>query len=165
MALYARTVKAMSHIGLADGRVSNLEQTKRNLAATLPMNQQSMEPDKSSQTILVVDDDYDIRKSVKALLEIEGYAVLVADDAEAAIKLYDQAKITLLLSDVVMPKISGPELADQLLRREPQLRILFMSGTGGVSRGYGCLAKPFTRAELISRVGQTLKSRAAAQVA
>jgi hypothetical protein len=124
-----------------------------------------MEPGESSPTILVVDDNCDIRGTVKALLEIEGYAVLIADDADTAMKLYDQAKVALLLTDVVMPKMSGLELADQLLRREPQLRILFMSGSEDVSRGFGCLAKPFTRAELIGRVGQVLESRPTTQVA
>jgi CheY-like chemotaxis protein len=124
-----------------------------------------MDPSKSSQTILVVDDDHDIRRVVKALLEFEGYTVLIADDAEKAIKLYDQARVALLLTDVVMPSISGLELADQLLRREPRLRILFMSGSENVSRGFGCVAKPFTRAELIGRVGQVLESRPTTQPA
>ena len=123
-----------------------------------------MEPGNSRPTILVVDDNCDIRRTVKALLELEGYAVLIADDAETAIKLYDQATVALLLTDVVMPRMSGLELADQLLQREPRLRILFMSGSENVSRGFGCMAKPFTRAELIGRVGQVLESRPTTQV-
>jgi DNA-binding NtrC family response regulator len=127
--------------------------------------QLTMDPSKSSQTILVVDDDHNIRKVVKALLELEGYTVLIADDAETAIKLYDEATVALLLTDVVMPSINGLDLADQLLRREPRLRILFMSGSENVSRGFGCVAKPFTRAELIGRVGQVLESRPTTQPA
>jgi DNA-binding NtrC family response regulator len=127
--------------------------------------QLTMDPSKSSQTILVVDDDHNIRRVVKALLELEGYTVLIADDAETAIKLYDEATVALLLTDVVMPSINGLELADQLLRREPRLRILFMSGSENVSRGFGCVAKPFTRAELIGKVGQVLESRPTTQPA
>jgi two-component system cell cycle sensor histidine kinase/response regulator CckA len=126
-----------------------------------------MEPDKSSQTILVVDDDCSIRTFVKLFLEIEGYAVLIAHDAETAMKLYTehQSTVALLLTDVVMPNISGLELADQLLRREPQLRILFMSGSEDASRGFGCVAKPFTGTGLVRRVGEVLESLPTTQVA
>jgi len=96
-----------------------------------------------SPTILVVDDDCAIRTLVKTLLEVEGYAVLIADDGETAMKLYDQSTVAMLLTDVVMPNMNGLELADRLLRREPQLRVLFMSGSGDASRGFGCVAKPF----------------------
>ena len=131
------------------------------------MSELPMEPDKSSQTILVVDDDCAIRRLVSIFLEIEGYAVLIAENAEAAMKLYreHQSNVALLLTDVVMPKMNGLELADQLLRREPQLPILFMSGSQDASRGFGCVAKPFTMAGLIRRVGEVLGSRSPAQVA
>jgi two-component system NtrC family sensor kinase len=124
-----------------------------------------MEPDRSSQTILVVDDDSAILKLVKLLLEIEGYPVLMADGAETAMKLFDQSSVALLLTDVVMPHTNGLELADRLLQREPQLRILFMSGSEDASRGFGCVAKPFTGAKLIRRVGEVLESLPATQVA
>jgi two-component system cell cycle sensor histidine kinase/response regulator CckA len=117
-----------------------------------------MEPSKLNQMILVVDDDYAVRKLVKIVLETEGYDVLTADGAETAMKLYDQFPVALLLTDVVMPNIDGPELADQLLQREPQLRVLFMSGSEGASRGFGCVAKPFTGAGLVRRVGEVLGS-------
>jgi CheY-like chemotaxis protein len=109
---------------------------------------------------LVVDDDCAIRTLVKTFLETEGYAVLIADDGETAMRLYTehQATVALLLTDVVMPNMNGLELADQLLRWEPQLRILFMSGSEDASRGFGCVAKPFTGAGLIRRVGQVLGS-------
>ena len=131
------------------------------------MSQLPMEPGKSSQTILVVDDDCAIRTLVRVFLENEGYAVLIADNAETAMKLYTehQSTVALLLTDVVMPNINGLELADQLLRREPQLRILFMSGSEDVSRGFGCVAKPFTGTGLIRRVGEVLESLSPAQVA
>ena len=123
-----------------------------------PLTQPCVEPVKPSRTILVVDDDCAIRMLVKALLETEGYAVLIAADAETALKLFDSSTVALLLTDVVMPDMNGPELADQLLRREPQLPILFMSGSEDASRGFGCVAKPFTGAGLIRRVGEVLQS-------
>lgn len=122
-----------------------------------------MEPSKLNQTILVVDDDYAIRKLVKIALETEGYDVLTADGAEAAMKLFEQSLVSLLLTDVVMPNTNGPELADRLLQREPQLRVLFMSGSDDASRGFGCLAKPFTGAGLIRRVSEVLESSQPAQ--
>ena len=120
-----------------------------------------MEPDKSSssQTILVVDDDYAVRKLVKIVLETEGYDVVTADGAETAMTLYAQSTVALLLTDVVMPDMNGLELADRLLRWEPQLRILFMSGSEDVSRGFGCVAKPFTGAGLIRRISEVLESQ------
>lgn len=126
-----------------------------------------MEPDKSSQTILVVDDDSAIRKLVRVFLEIEGYAVLIAEDAETAMRLYaeHQSSVALLLTDVVMPNMNGLELADHLLRREPQLRILFMSGSEDASRGFGCVAKPFTGTGLVRRVGEVLQSLPATRAA
>jgi len=114
---------------------------------------------------LVVDDDCAIRTLVKTLLEIEGYAVLIADDGKTAMKLYDQSTVALLLTDVVMPHMNGLELADQLLQREPELRILFMSGTEDANRGFGCVAKPFTAAGLLRRVSEVLESLPAVQVA
>jgi two-component system, cell cycle sensor histidine kinase and response regulator CckA len=123
-----------------------------------------MERGKPGQTILVVDDDSAIRTLVKTLLEIEGYAVLMADSAEGALQLYAQSTVALLLTDVVMPGMNGLELADRLLRREPQLRILFMSGSEDASRGFGCVAKPFTGARLIRRVSEVLETQPTTQV-
>jgi len=140
--------------------VSNIEQIAADLAANFRSRQwlPPMELEKLSQTILVVDDDYAIRKLVKILLESEGYNVLTADGAASAMELYDQSPVALLLTDVVMPNINGLELADLLLQREPQLRVLFMSGSEGASRGYGCVAKPFTGTGLIRKVGEVLES-------
>jgi len=140
--------------------VSNIEQIAADLDANFSSRQRlpPMEPEKLGQTVLVVDDDWAIRKFVKMLLESEGYDLLTADGAASAMELYDHSPVALLLTDVVMPNIDGPKLADLLLQREPQLRVLFMSGSENVSRGYGCVAKPFTGTRLIRRIGQVLES-------
>jgi len=116
--------------------------------------------DKQSQTILVVDDEHAIRGLVKIMLESEGYTVLTAGDAETAIKIYEghQSAVALLLTDIVMPNMSGVQLADRVLQIEPRMRILFMSASAGARPGDAYLAKPFALAELISRVGETLRS-------
>ena len=125
-----------------------------------------MELGKANGTILVVDDDCNVRTLVKVLLEMEGYTVLIAGDAETAIKVHEEYRsvVALLLTDVVMPKINGLELADRLLQREPHLRVLFMSGSEDASRGFGCVAKPFTGDKLIGRVGEVLESPPSTQV-
>ena len=111
------------------------------------------------QIVLVVDDEPAICVLVKTLLEIEGYAVLIASDAETAAKVYEQhsARIALLLTDLRMPGVGGLELADRILRWEPGVRVLFMSGSDSATRGFGCIAKPFTRAQLVGKVGEALQ--------
>jgi CheY-like chemotaxis protein len=119
-----------------------------------------MELSKQSQTILVVDDHCAISKLVRLFLELEGYTVLTADNVESAMNVYreHQAAVALLLTDVEMPNGSGLDLADRILQLEPGLRILFMSALDGARRGFGCVAKPFTQAQLIGRVGEALAS-------
>jgi two-component system cell cycle sensor histidine kinase/response regulator CckA len=118
------------------------------------------------ETILVVDDEPSICRLVKTLLEREGYAIFIAGDAETACKIYEEhsAEVSLLLTDMRMPGTDGVELADRILRCTPQMRVLFMSGSDAASRGFGCLAKPFTRAQLISRVNQALGGRPPSKV-
>ncbi|HXI42665.1 MAG TPA: response regulator [Bryobacteraceae bacterium] len=110
---------------------------------------------------LVVDDDCNVRMLLKALLESEGYTVLVAADGDTAMEVYEeyQSAVALLSTDVIMRSIYGPEMADRLLEREPHPRVLFMSCSEDASHGFGCVAKPFTRAGLIDRVGEVLESR------
>jgi CheY-like chemotaxis protein len=115
-------------------------------------------PAQQHETILVVDDEPAICSLVKTLLELEGYAVLIADGADTATKIYEEhsAEIALLLTDLSMPDINGLELADRILGCKPQMRVLFMSGSDAATRGFGCIPKPFSRAQLISRVGEAL---------
>lgn len=115
-----------------------------------------------NHTILVVDDEPAIRRLVKKQLEIAGYSVLLADDGVCALNLFEEhrATVRLLLTDVVMPKMDGLVLADQVLRREPEARIFFMSGSSlNASRGFGCVKKPFKIAELIGKINEVLNWR------
>jgi CheY-like chemotaxis protein len=114
-----------------------------------------------NETILVVDDNLAVRALVKFFLEGAGYNTLIAGDAENAITLYKtkpQPGIALLLTDVEMPDRSGLELADDILRLEPKLPVLLMSGSENPNRGFNYLGKPFTRAELIHSVDHVLAS-------
>jgi len=110
-------------------------------------------------TILVVDDNIDILRFAKRLLEIDGYTVITATDGGEGLCSYEehQANIVLLLTDVVMPKINGFELADRVLRMDSRKPVLLMSGNDGCNyRDLQCLPKPFGAAELIEMVSRVL---------
>jgi two-component system cell cycle sensor histidine kinase/response regulator CckA len=118
------------------------------------------------KTILVVDDEPEIRKLVAAMLTRTGYRVLSADTGENAIRLFKTNPDTdLLLSDVVAPGMSGPMIADQIAALKPNIKVLFMSGYDGtqvvqryvVEKGYSLLIKPFTMEQLGNKVRAVLE--------
>ena len=124
------------------------------------------------KTILVVDDEAEVRKLVGAMVSRQGYNVLTADSGDHAITVLKNQKnpIDLLLTDVVAPGMSGPMLADKLVELQPGLRVLFMSGYDNtqvvqryvVEKGYALLHKPFTVEQLGRKVAELLKQEPAA---
>jgi CheY-like chemotaxis protein len=113
-------------------------------------------------TILLVDDDYDIRTVLRLVLEHAGYSVLVAADGEEALDAFKQHQdcVALLLTDVAMPRMNGVDLADHILKFDSHVPVVFMSGSMmNADRGFGCIAKPFKPAELIGRVRNVLEER------
>lgn len=110
--------------------------------------------DPAKKTILVVDDEPEVRKLVSAMVSQFGYRVLTADSGEHAITLYrnHKAPIDLLITDVVAPGMSGPMLADKLTELQPDLKVLYISGYDNthvvqkyvVEKGHALLTKPFT---------------------
>ena len=116
-----------------------------------------------SETILVVEDDPAVSRMTAKILSGGGYTVLTASNGEEAVRLagrYD-APIHLLLSDVVMPQMGGPELAERLGTERPGTRILMMSGydddnLARAGNTHAMLSKPFLPHELLSRVRQLL---------
>ncbi len=121
---------------------------------------------KGNETILLVEDETSLRKLSRHLLEICGYKVLEAESGADAIRISDDTSshIDLLLTDVVMPGMSGRNVADELLKKRPGMRVLFMSGYTGQTVGqHGVLAegslflqKPFTRDTLATKIRQAL---------
>jgi two-component system cell cycle sensor histidine kinase/response regulator CckA len=112
-------------------------------------------------TVLVVDDNVDIRRLAKRFLESGGYTVVTAADGEEGLLFYekDRSRIALLLTDVAMPKINGFELADRVLGMDAGLPVLLMSGdTACEYRNLECLAKPFAPAKLIEMVSRVLSA-------
>lgn len=83
-----------------------------------------------TETILLAEDEAHLREACKATLENAGYKVIVAKDAQEALQLFElhQGKIDLLLTDVIMPAVTGPELARQLIEKKSDLKVIYMSG-------------------------------------
>jgi len=117
------------------------------------------------KTILVVDDDPAILGLVRRLLERGDYHVLAAHDGESALRVFEGAdRIDLMLLDVAMPDISGPDLAEKILASDANLKVLFMSaGTDSeqvrlkvFDLAFGFLAKPFTSEHLLQSVRDAL---------
>jgi two-component system cell cycle sensor histidine kinase/response regulator CckA len=112
------------------------------------------------QTILVVDDEEDIRTVVRQMLAGAGYLVLDAEDPNQALRLAGQQPVDLLLTDVVMPLMRGTELAQRLLAVAPSAKVLLMSAykvAEITASGYPFLAKPFTPEILLERVRELLR--------
>ena len=96
--------------------------------------------------ILVADDETPVRELVRHILETAGYAVLTAADGEQALQVSRtfSSTIHLLLSDVLMPKLGGMALREQILRERPGMKVLLLSGTvEEPPEGVEFLRKPF----------------------
>jgi PAS domain S-box-containing protein len=117
---------------------------------------------RGAETVLLVEDNELVRTSTARLLERQGYTVLAAADAAAALAIAaeSETRIDVMIADVVLPAMSGPDLAVELLRRRPGTPVLFVSGyadeaieqrTRGAAGG-DLLRKPFTAAELAERL-------------
>jgi response regulator RpfG family c-di-GMP phosphodiesterase len=123
---------------------------------------------RGTETILLVEDQDAVRELARTVLESQGYAVVEAISGEQAEKLANgrPGKINLLLTDVVMPGMSGRELAQRLSTGSPEMRVLFMSGytdnviaQGGVlEAGMSFLQKPFSPRALTAKVREVLDS-------
>lgn len=126
-----------------------------------------MSEEAAKKTVLVVDDEPEIRKLVSAMVAKFGYAVLTADSGEHAMTLYKNYKghLELLITDVVQPGMSGPMLADKLTELQPDLKVLYISGYDNthvvqhyvVERGHALLPKPFTTEEIQAKMQELLK--------
>jgi two-component system cell cycle sensor histidine kinase/response regulator CckA len=140
----------------------------------LPARPPVVWPAGGGETILLVEDEAGVRELAREVLEEAGYPVVEASDPEQALRIAEQhdGPIHLLLTDVVMPRIDGPELARRLLAARPRLKVLFMSGyTDGavaeqrlLERGTAFLQKPFTPDALARKVRQVLDALPAGDV-
>ncbi|MEW6277155.1 MAG: response regulator [Candidatus Eremiobacterota bacterium] len=112
------------------------------------------------ETILLVDDDDLVRRVTRVSLSRAGYTVMEARDGAEALRLCRQHDRTvhLLLADVVLPSLSGPELAERLLADRPGMKVAYMSGYAETACDAPVLEKPFTPGSLLRRVRRLLDS-------
>jgi len=136
-----------------------------------PVRAPIVEGARGTETVLVVEDDDLVRRFVRRALEDSGFTVLVAVDGQDAIERIESASepVDLVLTDVVMPRVTGPELADRVALVAPGTPVLFMSGymdepflaTDTRLHSENLLQKPFSAAELRSRVRLALDGQRA----
>ena len=120
----------------------------------------------NTETILLVEDDEVVRKLVSEVLDNEGYRLLEAANGVAALSICAQyeERIHLLLTDVIMPEMSGRELANRLAAVRPEVKVLYMSGYtddvivhhGVLDEGTEFIQKPFTPDVLARKIREVL---------
>ncbi len=122
-----------------------------------------------NETVLLTEDEPDLRELARIFLEGYGYKVLEASSAEQALEMADifTEKIDLLLTDVIMPGMSGRQLAESILTKRPNIRVVYMTGYTDdmvvqhkvLEPGVNLLQKPFGRSDLALKVRSTLDGK------
>ena len=130
---------------------------------------QAPEPENGNATILLVEDQEMVREMTRAVLDQEGYRVLVATDGREAVRVSQDfaAAIDLVITDMVMPGLSGRETAEQLRATRPGTRVIFVSGytadvlgePDALGPGTRFLQKPFRPDQLTAAVRDALRER------
>ena len=130
---------------------------------------ETVSPKRQGMTILLVEDDEIMRSLTRQLLQEHGYTVVDANDGKSALEWVQSHPdpIDLLLTDVVMRRMSGPELVQNLNASHPTLKVVYMSGYTGeliaerevLNRGVTLLEKPFTRTALLNTIHAALDSK------
>jgi two-component system cell cycle sensor histidine kinase/response regulator CckA len=121
-----------------------------------------MDREHQARIILMVEDDEHLRQMNAAVLERAGFVVLQAGDSNEAAEIWekDQDRIEVLFADILVPGLSGPEIAREFLKEKPELKVVFMTGsdrsvvteTAKLVKGARFLQKPFGPRVLIESV-------------
>ncbi len=129
---------------------------------------ETVAPKRPGSLILLVEDNEDMRRLTREILEEHDHTVIEAPDGKSALEQVHTHpnSIDLLLTDVVMRGLSGPELAAQLNQSHPTLKVIYMSGYTGelisqqemLKPGFTLLEKPFTRSALLNTIHQVLSA-------
>jgi PAS domain S-box-containing protein len=124
---------------------------------------------RGSETVLVVEDEQEVRKLAVRVLKMQGYKVLEASQGDDALRLCEEHNrpIQLMVTDVVMPGMDGRELTNRLMLLHPEIRVLYMSGYtdniivhhGILERGINYIQKPFTVGALAGKVREVLDNK------
>ena len=122
-----------------------------------------------SETVLIVEDDDGLRKLSQKILQQRGYRVLAAENGEDAMRISKEHEgpIDLMITDVVMPKMNGREVAERLQPLHPQMKVIYMSGYtdnaiahhGVLAPGLNFLEKPFSPGVLARKVREVLDKK------
>lgn len=119
-----------------------------------------MSTEAGKAVILLVEDEPAVKGLFSQALQKEGYTVHEARNGVEALEVEkDIARLDLLVTDVVMPHMKGPELARQLRAKQPDLKVIFVSGyvaPGDLGEHQALLQKPFVRQQLIDKVKEVL---------
>ena len=117
---------------------------------------------RGDETILVVEDNHEVRKVTGRILRMQGYRVLEASNGGDSFSISKQHEgpIHLMITDVVMPEMNGPQLAKHLISQHPEMKVLYMSGyvknfishQGILGKEMNYIQKPFTVDELVKKV-------------
>jgi len=127
---------------------------------------EALPPRRDGFTVLIAEDDPVMRKVTRKMLEEHGFNVLEATDGEAALNVIaaSHIRIDLMLSDVVMKGMNGPELVLRLMESHPEMKVVYMSGYTGelvphqsLHAGIPLLEKPFSRASLLKMIDEALR--------
>ena len=136
------------------------------LPASTDRRSETIERGGRGEVLLLVEDEQAVRETTSRVLHAAGYRVLEAEDAEEACALFDLAAndVALLITDVVMPGRRGDDLARELLQRNPQLAVLFVTGYApragsGALEGGACLQKPVDPHVLLRKIRSLLDER------
>lgn len=121
--------------------------------------------------ILIVEDELSLKEVFRDVFIMEGYDVKVAGDGKEGLRIYNQFKPDIVFTDVVMPKMTGIELAAELRKLDPKIKIVFVTGYFDIQKvksdldenilkyGYPCLSKPFKISEMLEIVDTYLKEK------
>ncbi len=163
------SVSPYSEIGLGTTFRVYLPQVAEPPAAVPSRAPRGPVPVMAAATILVVDDERPVRELIRSILSASGHRVLVAESGSDALvlSLDEEGPIDLLVTDVAMPGLSGPELVERIRVRRPDLPVIYVSGYPGdgipQDRSSRFLPKPFAPDDLLRRVHETLQAPVAVE--
>jgi CheY-like chemotaxis protein len=159
------TVEVYSEVGLGTTFKIYLPRIMEQVSSHTPVPAHSLMP-RGTETILLAEDEEEVRATIRLALESQGYTVLIARNGEEALQIFQKHRgpIHLLVSDLVMPKMSGHQLAERLVSLQPNIKILYISGYaddtivrhGVLETDTAFVQKPFSLTILARKVREVL---------